>query len=257
MPFVVSLLILVLLGAPGVRLLMAAAREHRAPELWCGLFFSSVAVGMAGRVFAVSFRFSDPDGVRLIDGASHAFIGLGLTALVVFILRVFHPEGRGARAAGALLVAAGLAVTVYAIHERFTIGEQPTTVILANLTRLLPLVWAFFESARYWRNMKRREALGLADPIVRNRFGLWTLWTGGVTIVPIVALSLRTFVYLTYGTEGLENGAIEAILPTMMNVVRVVMLSTIPFTIAALWLSFFPPQAYLARVERKSAAASA
>ena len=253
MPTVASLIILVLLGTPGVRLLAAAARERRAAELWCGLFFTTVAVGISGRIFAVSHRFSDPDGVLLIDNGSHAFLSIGLVCLVVFIVRVFHPEDPGARVAAGFVIAASVGTGGYAIWERATIGEQPITVILTNATRLAPLAWAFFESHRYWRNMQRREALGLADPIVRNRFGLWTLWTAGVTVVPIVALVMRIAVLSIYGPQGIEDGSVAAILPTLLGVVRGLFLLVLPISMGALWLSFFPPQSYLARVQRRAA----
>ena len=250
MPVVVSLIILVLLGAPGVRLLVASARERRAAELWCGLFFSTVAVGMSGRIFAVTHRFSDPDGVVLIDDVSHAFLSAGLACLVVFILCVFRPQDPGARVVAALVIAAGLATGAHAIWERSTVGEQPVTVIITNATRLVPLGWAFFESYRYWRKMQRREALGLADPVVRNRFGLWTLWTAGVTIIPAVALFMRIGVLSIYGRQGLEDGTVEAILPSLMAVIRVLLLVVLPTSIGALWLSFFPPKSYLTRIQR-------
>lgn len=253
MPTAASLIILVLLGAPGVRLLAAAARERRAAELWCGLFFATVAIGISGRIFAVSRRFSDPDGVLLIDAASHAFLTIGLACLVLFVLRVFRPEDGRARLAAGVVITASVITGAYAIWERATIGEQPITVITTNATRLAPVAWAFFESHRYWRNMQRREALGLADPVVRNRFGLWTIWTAGVVIVPIVTLVMRITVLSIYGLQGIEDGSVAAILPTLLGVVRGLFLVVLPVSMGALWLSFFPPQSYLARIQRGAA----
>ena len=256
MAIIASLIMLFLLGAPGVRLLASAARERRAPEFWCGLFFVGAAFGISARFFAIGFRFTDPDGVMLIDNAAHVALSIGLTALVVFVLHVFHPESTGARAFGTAVVITGIATTAYAVWERATIGEQPATIIVTNSFRALPLAWVFFESVRYWRNMKRRAALGLADPVVLNRFMLWSVWTGGVTLVPVLALGLRVAILAIYGTEGLENGQVEAILPRLLMVMRGVMMLVLPTVMVSLWLSFFPPQRYLDRVRTRAGAAS-
>ncbi len=64
-------------------------------------------------------------------------------------------------------------------------------MLTTNTARIVPTAWACYESLRYYRSMHRRQTLGLADPIVANRFLLWSIWTGAVTFLPLVALTIR------------------------------------------------------------------
>jgi hypothetical protein len=88
--------------------------------------------------------------------------------------------------------------------------------------------------------MRRRVALGLADPLVANRFVLWSVWTGalGFAALLLFAVRSRAFWLQLHGVDP-----------------RVVMPAAIPITAAlagiavvcagvAVWLAFFPPSSY-------------
>jgi len=56
------------------------------------------------------------------------------------------------------------------------------------LLGLVPMSWAGFESIRYYKMQSRRLLLGLADPIVTDRFRLWglsMLAAGAITVFGI------------------------------------------------------------------------
>ena len=46
-------------------------------------------------------------------------------------------------------------------------------VLLVDLLAQALYLWTSVESLTWWRRMHRRVALGLADPVVANRFFLW------------------------------------------------------------------------------------
>jgi hypothetical protein len=108
-------------------------------------------------------------------------------------------------------------------------------------------VWSMTESYAYWRRMKRRLAIGLADPLVCNRFLLWTLASisslGSIWIVNVPVL-LRPFVS-------------EADLPGLTVVSLLVTAVFGLGTVGMYWLTFFPPAWYRGRVLAATAASHA
>jgi hypothetical protein len=126
-------------------------------------------------------------------------------------------------------------------------------MVATNFARLIPTCWAFYESFRYWNSMRRREALGLADPILTNRFLLWSIWTGAVTLLPMIALVLRALSIVALGNEQFTEGVGAQLLPMVLRGVRLVFVLVAPIAAIALSLSFFPPAAYLDRVRARSA----
>jgi hypothetical protein len=88
--------------------------------------------------------------------------------------------------------------------------------------------------------MRRRVALGLADPLVANRFVLWSVWTGALGFAALLLLAVRSRAF------WLQLHGVDP---------RVVMPAAIPITAAlagiavvcagvAVWLAFFPPASY-------------
>jgi hypothetical protein len=94
--------------------------------------------------------------------------------------------------------------------------ESSAIMPLCNLPRALPFAWGFAESLRYHRLMKRRLEMNLANSVVANRFALFSIWRGALCVMPLVRAT------------ALAGSAV---------------------CFAALWLSFFPPHAYLERIQ--------
>ena len=90
--------------------------------------------------------------------------------------------------------------------------------------------WGSFESLRYWTRMKRRARLGLADPVVTNRFFLWGLAAGAAG----AGSALGVGVSLVTGLSHMEIPWVIASSSAHGFVAAV-----------AISLAFVPPPAYL------------
>ena len=83
--------------------------------------------------------------------------------------------------------------------------------------------------------MRRRLALGLADPITTHRFALWGIAAGSAGTGTVVGLS-------AVALQGFEMVMAPSILASSSAFGTVSAL--------AMWIAFFPPRAYRMRYER-------
>jgi len=101
------------------------------------------------------------------------------------------------------------------------------------------------ESAAYHARMQRRALLFLADPVVTNRFLLWTVWTGGLTLLPVAVTAVRVMELLAAIEAGASlGGALGSSSSGSLLAIRGVALLVVPVIAVSLWLSFFPPRGY-------------
>jgi hypothetical protein len=152
-------------------------------------------------------------------------------ALAVGTWRTFRPQ---ASMAGALvaLQAAAFAASLFAPIFGLAGGHDVGPFYYLGFAgRAGAFAWAFLESARYSAQMKRRLELGLAQPIVVNRFQLWTACTGAVTFAFAVFLAGRLL------TENVAQA------PWVLGVTSI----TSVIGGLSLWLAFLPPAWYLRR----------
>jgi ethanolamine transporter EutH len=96
--------------------------------------------------------------------------------------------------------------------------------------------------------MQKRVGLGLADPIVSNRFGLWSIWMGGLTLMLGIVLVLRLLGLFF----GLEPSMMSIILPQVLPLLRLLLASVALVAGTAVWLTFFPPRFYARRLQRSA-----
>lgn len=89
--------------------------------------------------------------------------------------------------------------------------------------------WTLAESALHYTRMRRRLAHGLVDPVVANRMLLWAVY-GGMSLCSQLA-------YTTSIGVATFAGEYPFFLDALMSVPSC-------FAALALWLAFFPPQAY-------------
>jgi len=251
------LLVFLLLVGPGIRLLLLAHRSREAPEFWGGLYFIGAAVGLAMRVLGSSLFLTEPELGNTINTIGHLSFAAGTIAMTVFTLRVFHPSSSTARIFAGMTIAAIVLTSAHTLLGGFTNIENSYSMVATNFARLIPTCWAFYESCRYWLSMRRRETLGLADPILTNRFLLWSIWTGAVTLLPMIALALRTLSIVALGNEQFIEGPGAVLMPMVLGIVRVIFVFVAPIAAVALSLSFFPPTAYLDRVRARAGAVQA
>lgn len=177
------LLIVVIVGS---RLLMLARRTKQLPELLLG---SALLIGgvLGGPLEAASTSLRTEIGSALAGKLLLAGKLAGIAALTchaAFMRLVFRPRERWAW----LLVAAMILCPVgalfgYAAHGAFGGSEIPLNWFWLDLSaRITGSTWLAAEGAIYYGMMKRRLRLGLAEPLVTNRFLLWTM-AGGSSIV--------------------------------------------------------------------------
>ncbi|MCG8591317.1 MAG: hypothetical protein MJE66_18645 [Proteobacteria bacterium] len=213
----------------GVRLLLLHRRTRRVPELTMGLaFICGGAMAFPLMTLAQSFEpGSGPAIAALLAGRLGSTVGAA--SLYLFTWLVFRRES----AAGKTILASGLlALTVgmigpelyFGMGVRMTDGPWFWLVVVARGASYL---WAAVESLWYWRGMRRRQRLGLADPLVANRFLLW----GVASVAPALIFTLTGLAALFPGP------AVQEALTNATSVCGFASAVTI-------WLAFFPPARY-------------
>lgn len=228
----------------GGRLVALSWRTRGLPEflLGTGLFFMG---GVGYPLMTVTTRVEGlPDTLRTGMLISHmCTTTLGMGALAWFTRRVFRP---GAVWAGLLLgtIVIGFVALAaiqllgpgpMAFFENPKAGPWAAKIYLG----LVPMSWAGFESIRYYTMQRRRLALGLADPVVTDRFRLW-----GVAILSADAIVAFGLAFKWMGFQ-ITSTAIGALLIGGLGLV----------TAGGLWLAFVPPRFYLDRVVARAEAA--
>lgn len=223
------------LGLLGLRLLRLSRRTGEQPERWLGLAFVCTGASAWLLPLAASEGLA-PDAARSIALTAQVGLTAAIVFLTVFAWRVFRAASRAARwlaiaviganvGAGAAVLASGMPVPVGGLGL-FTIGARCTA-----------LVWLFVESASYAQRTRRRLRLGLADPIVANRFVLWSIWTGALALIPLFVLGLRA-------AGALEAPVPGAPLPGAVRAALAVLGAGGAVAFVAGWLAFFPPAPY-------------
>lgn len=235
--------------ALGARLVRSGLRS-RGVELWLGLFFVAGALSMPVR-FALTSGAPVAFDPALANLACQAVLHLGVCCLAGFVWRTFRP-GRAAGRTLFVLVVALLSCNLMVFAATGAHARQGTPVhVLQSATLSLVFGWAFVESALYHERMRRQVALELADPVVANRFLLWMLWTGGLTVLPVVVTIVR--VVALEGDAGV-GGALGSNPSWTLSAVRTTVIAVLPGVCLALWLSFFPPPGYRSWIRSRHSA---
>jgi hypothetical protein len=176
-----SSLIFVVLGtAVGVRILVRARRSRSLPELAVGgalVSFAGVTQTFSIARVALEAQMSASLSITLQLGATLGS-ALSLLGLYVFTWRVFRPDSRWA----ALLFAGGSALGLWAgaamaAISYYAVGVPPVLtgrwIALSATSYAICFGWAAVESLLYHHRLRLRLRLGLADPLLVNRFLLW------------------------------------------------------------------------------------
>jgi hypothetical protein len=229
----------------GVRLLRKAARARLLPELLLGLsFILSATLGSPLEVLSDSVA---RDGVAPWAGSVLAGGKLltmaGLSAYAAFTWRVFRPDKLWAALLTAVLVATQVvAYFGFALSGTFTTGLNEGFWFWIEFgARVGVPLWCGVECLRYHAMMTRRARIGMAEPIVQNRFALWAIASAGGILMVITSTAPQLFtldnlimqsgiVYLAFCAGGLTSSF-------------------------SYWLAFFAPGWYRRRIEGPCAAA--
>jgi len=179
----------------GVRVLLLARRTRALPEFSMGL--GLVLMGGLSYPINVAARMSvdlSPDtrvGMMLV---SQLLMWLGCVAIGVFNWRVFRPEARWPLA---LLVGFASAMLVVFLIQCLTLGMFAFVDGREGIYRFgivpqgVPYLWGFLESALYYAKLRKRIGLGLAEPTVARRIGLWAITMGASTAINWFMITLE------------------------------------------------------------------
>jgi hypothetical protein len=245
----------------GVRL-VRLGRRAGGPELWLGLYFLVYGCFATSASVTVYLGWSAPDvafsdaTTRLLNAAFYGLSTIGMTCLLLFTQRTFRPGSSGARVLVwsncAVLVGAAIGVGV---TEGFEVRVLNGAFYwIAYLARLAPFVWVSVESFRYGAMLRRRVSIGLADPLVADRFLLWGLWSAVLAVMAFSDPLARFWYWHLSGSTTQWVGSIGR------PIIDVVVPLSSAFGIAAvtlLFLTFFPTPAYRRWVARRSATTAA
>jgi hypothetical protein len=218
--------------AIGVRLVALARRSRRQPELLIGIGILCIGpTAMGAMMGAAALAGPAPGLARWLTGLAFVAISLGASAACLFNWRVFRPQERSTRiwvGASALLFALGVAAEGLTTGFADPLRPGPAGLFVSALCAA-NLLWGAGESLRYWLLMRRRLRLGLADPLLTNRFLLWGVGIGAAGVGSVVSLGVQ-----------LATGDAMAELPGLM-----LSNSLHGLTSAVLmWVAFVPPAAW-------------
>jgi hypothetical protein len=227
----------------GVRLVRLSRRGGGRVDLLLGLGIGLTGGLGYGLLIGVAIaRQAAGDEERALftaaSGLGRALHDLGVACVLAFVVQVFRPGVAWARAlAGAMVAVMTVGLVGYVLSDGFAHGRPGGFWYWLEFSVIgtYPL-WASAESLAYWVRMRRRRALGLADPLVTNRFLVWGV-AFLLTFAAIWIISLPA-------VAGLSIEDQRRVSPIFMVLTAIVGSGSV----TAQWLTFFPPRWYRAWV---------
>ena len=227
----------------GGRLMWLAKQTRGLPELTlgAGLFFMG-GVGYPLMMIAIlATGLSHGTRIALLATNMAATTG-GMAGLAWFTRRVFRPQETWATV---LMFAIVAGYTVLALVQALGPGilsylEAPDRGSWSNspMFGTIAMTWSGLEALRYYGLQRKRLTLGLADPVVTDRFLLWA--------IAILASDLVTLVSMVLKGIGI---------PVAASAVGSLLVGTLGLvTSGAFWLAFVPPASYVERVRQRAVA---
>lgn len=245
-----------------VRLLRRWSAGSGVPERSLGIYFlASAFLGALPQIIAYG-SLAD-DSLNLSEGWVRVLLGMAIFGMAVgaggvylFTWKTFRSDEPWA----GILVGAGfgalfLGYVLEAVHEGFAL------VILPGLGhwlgwagRTFAMLWVSVESFRYYLLLRRRLRLGLADPVVVNRFLLWAIWAGAVFLNLASDLAAR-LAYVRLAGTSVGEVVPEVAAPLVMITIFVTMILG-AISAVTLFLTFFATERYRSWVAARSPAHS-
>jgi hypothetical protein len=230
-----SALLFGLLAAPAVKLLL---RSRQRAERQVSAFLLLLGAGLALRIGSIEGETI----AHVPNAVGHVALSLAGIPLVLFTRGVFRPSEPWARWLSWAGIAGTLATLPLLALDGGFANEQAASLLAVNAFRALACVWSCAEAIRYRRLMSRRAALGLADAVLVDRFRLWSIWMGALTVSFTFVLAIRIAGALTgFGPE---------FFPSVLPIIRAVMATSLAVALVAPTLTFAPPRAYLRWLQR-------
>jgi len=197
----------------------------------------------AGTSLAMLAEDPSPRVVAGLLGTGNVATMIGLSAALVFNWRVFSPGARWPLWLGGGFVAAMAAGWLgSAASGAFETGSYRNPwFLLLNAAMLAINLWVGIEPLVYHAKLRKRVRLGLAEPLVVDRFLLWGL--GSLARAALVVMGPIGELWLT---------SLDAEGRATFTTIAVSIASSLGLgTSVAYWLTFNPPAAYVRWVERR------
>ena len=241
-----SILLCTLVGTlVGLKLLSIAARSRKFPEFAIGVaLFTYAALSqpalLASSVLGEEASVDLQMGLAVLRTIAFYVTLLGLS---VFTWRVFGAESRWRQVLAFGVAFTGLisgGLIIWATWLKLSAGlPTPTYARVGMMAHyVFAFGWVSLESLHYHAMMRKRQALGLADPVVTNRFFVWGAGEGVASILVLVLLILTIF-----RGEISPGDPIVSWFVTLAGLVNTLVW----------WLTFTPPTAYLQWVREGAA----
>jgi hypothetical protein len=249
-----QLVYLVVVMTLGIRLAVLARRTRKVPEallcahflLCCTLGYLLLGTGLSAGHQPGSLPASM---IAALVAAGHFTSAVGVWAGVAFNWLVFRREASWARG---LVWLSAIALTVGYLGALLSGGFSRGTLEgtwswLMYGTYTAAAAWVMLEPLRHYAVMRRRLRLGLAEPLVANRFLLW----GSGSVCRFVMLVMGAGAPLFYRHMALELWTTVAWITFIFVAIAGLGVSV------SYWLVFFPSSAYVRFITRRHAAAGA
>jgi hypothetical protein len=232
-----SILLSTIIGTiVGVKLVLLATRTREHPELTIGVGLVCYAT-----VAQTSLLISSSLGADATHAQHMTLLALRLLAyyftligLSLFTWQVFGAKSQWRRALTAFIAVSAIFTigTLYwaSWHLLGTDGQLPLYARFgASPQYVILFAWMACESLLYYRLMQKRQVLGLADPVVTNRFGVWGIAAAASSILLVALLTVQLTRNIMLGADPLSSALITA-----TGVVNTI----------GWWLTFMPPRVY-------------
>jgi hypothetical protein len=216
----------------GVRLVALWWRNRELPELLIGLGVLGIGpIGFGCMTLGQIVHADHDTAARVIYAIGIFAASGGAFAKYIFNYTVYHPESEAVKH---LVHGAGVALLVcffgaWVTNGFLVIDNLGTSYVLRSVLQVGALLWGSIEALRYWRLMRRRTTLGLADPVVTNRFFMWGVGAGAAGVGTAVGVLAQMLI----GRPPLEIPWVT-LSSSMHGLVAAVALS----------LAFLPSEAY-------------
>jgi hypothetical protein len=245
---VAQLLYIAVVLTLGVRLMLLAIRSRQIPESFlathflacCGAGYLLSIIGLTAARDPGMFPAAVTTGTLALG---HLGSCVGVFAGICFNFLVFRRNELWAKA---LVALAAVAITTgyvgYGLTGGFAHGRfEGVWFWLFYGTFAWGAAWVMIEPLRYYGVMRRRLHLGLAEPLVVNRFLLWGIGSLGRFLMVVCGAIPAAF----YGDMKTEF-APGVVGFTLLGVALVGLGVAISY-----WLTFFPSRGYVRFIQRR------
>ena len=197
----------------GIKLLLLARRTRQLPEFLVGL--GCALIGLLGYPLAMGSGFGRGavSAVHLgVWGAGVVLMDAGLACLYAFNAHVFRPGSRWAIGLVALLTAANAVSGIGALSamrgappDALSFQVTAGWIVVGQISSGVGFAWVGIEAWLQLAMARRRQALGMADGVVGNRFLAWVIFA-----ISALGMNAVNSAALVAGVSSVDSVPVQA-----------------------------------------------